>query len=199
MKSNVCKIDKGLKNLTGILKECEKVAIYNELNHKQALHLRLLCEELDGMLPKIIDDFKGDIWFEFEEKVCKINIAIEFAEFSAAKKKELINVAKNKKNAAVTGIVSKIRSALEDFFLTEENFLVYESTPGIYNMATGYSEVLDYSYFWSLDQYRNNVKKTKEQAANDELEKSIVASLADDVIVGVKGKKANIIIVKKFA
>jgi hypothetical protein len=40
----------------------------------------------------------------------------------------------------------------------------------------------------------------KEDVADwDELEKSIIANLADDVIVGVKGRKANFIIVKKFS
>ena len=32
----------------------------------------------------------------------------------------------------------------------------------------------------------------------DQLEKSIVAKLADDVIVGVRGKKVEIIIIKEF-
>ena len=50
MKSNVCKIVKGNKDLEGIFKESEKVAEYNGLTHKQTLQLRLLCEEIDGML-----------------------------------------------------------------------------------------------------------------------------------------------------
>jgi hypothetical protein len=33
----------------------------------------------------------------------------------------------------------------------------------------------------------------------DELEKSVIASVADDVIVGVKGKNAKVVIIKKFA
>ena len=69
MISNVCKIEKGSKDLEAILAESEKVAVYNELTHKQALQLRLICEEIDGMLPKIIDDFDGDFWIEFEEGV----------------------------------------------------------------------------------------------------------------------------------
>ena len=58
MRSNVCKIEKGTGDLEAILKECEKVAVYNELTHKQSLQLRLLCEETDGMLvsPKDIDE-----------------------------------------------------------------------------------------------------------------------------------------------
>ena len=44
MISNVCKIENGTRDLDAILKECEKVAVYNELSHKQGLQLRLICE-----------------------------------------------------------------------------------------------------------------------------------------------------------
>ena len=88
MKSNVCKIDNGIKDLDLILKESEKVAVYNELTHKQALRLRLICEELDGMLPNIVDEFEGKFWIEFEDGVCKVNVSLELEEISSAKKKE---------------------------------------------------------------------------------------------------------------
>ena len=126
MKSNVCKIENGTKDLDAILRESEKVAVYNDLTHKQTLQLRLICEEIDGMLPNIIDDFSGDFWIDFEDGVCKVNVSLRFEEFTAKKKEE----------------------------------------------------------------------KTEKW---DELEKSVIASVADDVIVGVKGKRADIIIVKKFA
>ena len=70
MKSNVCKIVKGNKDLEGIFKESEKVAEYNGLTHKQTLQLRLLCEEIDGMLPNIIDDYEGELWIDFEDGIC---------------------------------------------------------------------------------------------------------------------------------
>ena len=69
MKSNVCRIENGTRDLTAILEESERVAEYNGLTHKQALQLRLLCEEIDGMLPHIIDDFDGELWIEFENGV----------------------------------------------------------------------------------------------------------------------------------
>jgi hypothetical protein len=56
---------------------------------------------------------------------------------------------------------------------------------------------VDYYYLWSLEQYRN-AGSCEEQPEWDELEKSLIASVADDVIVGVKGKRADIIVVKKF-
>ena len=76
MKSNICKIEKGSLDLEAILKESEKVAVYNELTDGQASQLRLLCEEVDGMLPNIIDEFCGDFWIDFNDGVCKINILV---------------------------------------------------------------------------------------------------------------------------
>lgn len=197
MQSNVCKIEKGVKDLDAILKESEKVAVYNELNHKQTLQLRLLCEEIDGMLPKIIDDFDGDFWIDFEDGVCKVNLSIRFAKFTSNKKKELLSLAKDKKNASVKGIVAKVGAAIEEFFLDEENINAMSMMSEFDGMTVG--SCVESSYYWSLDQYKTAVRQAKKAEAWDEIEKSVIASVADDVIVGVKGLQATITIVKKFA
>ena len=197
MQSNVCKIEKGVKDLDAILKESEKVAVYNELNHKQTLQLRLLCEEIDGMLPKIIDDFDGDFWIDFEDSVCKVNISLQFAEFTSSKKKELLSLAKDKKNASVKGIVAKIGAAIEEFFLDEENINAMSMMSQYDGLTLG--SRMESAYYWSLDQYKSNVRKMKKAEDWDELEKSVIASVADDIIVGVKGLQATITIVIKFA
>jgi hypothetical protein len=119
MKSNVCKIEKGTRDLGAILKESERVAVYNELTHKQTLQLRLLCEEIDGMLPNIIDVFDGEFWIDFENHVCKVNVLLKIPEFNIYQKEELIGIAKNKKNSAAVGIVGKIRDSVENFLLDE--------------------------------------------------------------------------------
>jgi hypothetical protein len=199
MKSNVCKIEKGTRDLDAILKESERVAEYNGFTHKQALQLRLLCEELDGMLPNIINDFDGELWIDFEDGVCKVNVSIQIPEFNTDKKEELIGIAKNKKNAAAVGIVGKIRNAIEDFFLNEERMEALALSSGTYGLSAGYSEGVDYSYLWRLEEYKSSVKKEEQAEAWDELEKSVIASVADDVIVGIKGKRAEIVIIKKFA
>ena len=198
MKSNICKIEKGTRDLEAILRESERVAEYNGLNHKQTLQLRLLCEEIDGMLPSIIDDFEGKFWIDFEDGVGKVNVSIQIPEFNTSKKDELIGIAKNKKNAASVGIIGKIRNSVENFFLDEAVSASF-GTPIFFHMSTGYCEGVDYSYFWSLQQYKSAIKQDVETEAWDELEKSVIASVADDVIVSIKGKCAEIVIVKKFA
>ena len=199
MRSNVCKIDNGTRDLAEIFAECERVAEYNGLSYKQALQLRLLCEEIDGMLPNIIDEFDGKLWIDFEDGVCKVNISISIPEFNIEKKQELIDIAKNKKNSAAVGIVGKIRDSIENFLLDETIMAALNMSSESFDFGVGYSEGVNYSYLWRLDEYRSTVKKEEQTEAWDELEKSVIASAADDVIVGVKGRKANIIIVKKFS
>jgi hypothetical protein len=49
---------------------------------------------------------------------------------------------------------------------------------------------------WTLSRYKDAQKDNAEPW--DELEKSIIANLADDVIVSVKGNQIEIIIEKNF-
>ena len=199
MKSNVCKIEKGTKDLEAILKESERVAEYNRLTHKQTLQLRLLCEEIDGMLPNIIDDFEGALWIECEDGICKVNVSINIPEFNSVKRAELIDVAKNKKNAAAVGITGKIRDAIEKLLLNEDARIAMNVSAGAFYLSSEYCNGVNGAYNWSLEAYRNVVKKGDNAEDWDELEKSVIASVADDVTVSVKGKQADIVIVKRFA
>ena len=199
MKSGICKIENGTRDLAAILKESEKVAAYAGLDHKQSLQLRLLCEEIDGMLPNIIDDFEGALFIDYDGGVCRVNVSVKIPELNSKKKEELIEIAKDKKNSAAVGIVGKIRDAIENFLLAESVEDSFYATSAIFHPSIGYSEGVDYSYLWSLEQYKSTVNQMEQADEWDELEKSVIASVADDVIVGVKGSQADIVIVKKFA
>ena len=199
MRSNICKIKSGTKGLAAILNESEKVATYNGLTHKQNLQLRLLCEELDGMLPNIVEKFEGSLWIEFEDGICKIKASINSPEFDSEKTEELIDISKDKKNAVSVGIVGKIRNAIKNFFLNHDTALAFATASESFYFTPDYNMGVDCTYLWSLEQYRDSVKKEGQTEAWDELEKSVIASVADDVIVGVKGSLADITIVKKFA
>ena len=199
MRSNICKIKSGTKGLAAILNESEKVATYNGLTHKQNLQLRLLCEELDGMLPNIVEKFEGSLWIEFEDGICKIKASINSPEFDYEKTEELIDISKDKKNAVSVGIVGKIRNAIKNFFLNHDTALAFATASESFYFTPDYNMGVDCTYLWSLEQYRDSVKKEGQAEAWDELEKSVIASVADDVIVGVKGSLADITIVKKFA
>ena len=108
----------------------------------------------------------------------------------------MIKVSKDKKNAATVGIVGKIRSVIENLFLNKGTFNTFDMAT-LFNAGVEYSVGIESTCSWSLKKYKKAVSEenTKDW---DELEKSIIANLADDVIVGVKGKRANIIVVKNI-
>ena len=195
MKSNICEIKKGGIGLTNILVEVEKVTSYNSLDKKQALRLRLLAEELTGMLPELVENVDGMFWVENDGNKYELHVELAVNSLSKEKKKSLIAVSSNNKNAAAVGFMGKIRDIAQ-------NMLLYFDDPNTYAMPFHcYGEYdIDsyYSYYWTLDNYMSQRENKINKDEWDQLEKSIVAKLADDVIVGVKGKKVDIIIKKEF-
>ncbi len=63
MKSNVIALN-GVENLSTALMEVEKCTSYNNLEKKPALRVRLLAEELIGMMPALLEHSEGMFWIE---------------------------------------------------------------------------------------------------------------------------------------
>ena len=209
MKSNICKLNKDLTCLETVLNEVEKVTKYNELEDKKALRIRLLAEELCGMLPGLVENFSGEFWAENNGNDYELHVTLKADDMTVALRDEIVSVSKSGKNAAAKGIMGKIRAVAETMLLSafdptipsalpEGEFYDYHG----YNMGFGYidpSMAVDtgYVYSWSLFNYKTAVEEN-EKDAYAELERSIVAKLADDVIVGVKGHKVEILVKKSF-
>ena len=208
MKSNICNLNKDLTCLETVLAEVEKVAVYNSLEEKDALRLRLLAEELCGMLPGLIENFNGEFWAENDGKDYKLYVELKADDMSLDLREELIAVSKSGENAAAKGIMGKIRAVAETMLLTAFD----PSIPPIpadefydgygFNMGFGYIDPTasidtGYVHSWSLYNYKTAVEENEDDAYA-ELERSIVAKLADDIIVGVRGKNVEIIVKKAF-
>ena len=193
MKSNICVVEKGGLGLENILWEVEKVTKYNEMPKKEALRLRLLAEELVGMLPELVNDFEGNFWLQNIDNEYELHAEIAVGKLSKERKESLIAISANKKNAAATGFMGKIRDIAQ-------NMLLFSETPGDSDYLYDYdTSDVHYTYAWTLDYYKKQMESLPSDSDEwDELERSIVAKLADDVIVGVRGKKVEIIIKKKF-
>ena len=207
MKSNICKLNEDLACLKAVLAEVEKVTTYNGLEDKKALRLRLLAEELCGMLPGLIENFSGEFWAENEGETYELHVELKAEDMNIDLRDELISVSKSGKNAAAKGIMGKIRAVAETMLLAAADPTLsvpaaeYYDSCG-YNMGLGYIDPTmtmetGYLYSWSLCNYKTAVEE-KEDDAYAELERSIVAKLADDIIVGVRGKNVEIVVKKSF-
>ena len=207
MKSNICKLNEDLTCLEAVLAEVEKVTAYNGLEDKKALRLLLLAEELCGMLQGLVENFSGGFWTENDGDNYELHVELRADNMSIDLRDELISVSKSGKNAAAKGVMGKIRAVAETMLLAASDpslsvpageFYDYHG----YNMGFGYidpSSAADagYVYSWSLCSYKTAVEENKDDAYA-ELERSIVAKLADDIVVGVRGKNVEIIVKKAF-
>ena len=203
MKSNVFKLNKDFTNFNEILKEVEKAANYNNLEKRNFLRLRLLTEELIGILKLFVKDFEGDFWLENEEQNYELHVELEAETMTLEKRESLIAISKSGKNSAATGIMGKIRTIAEQMLLAVAEPNIDYAYFDYYTLNLGMefinpADMIRTNHIWSLDNYKKNVESKQEDEAFSELEQSIVANLADDVIVGVKGKKVEITIKKKF-
>lgn len=199
MKSNVCELSQNTAELSVILEETEKVAAYTELDKKQTSRLRLLAEELIGMIPELLEYGSGKFWIENEGKNFSLHVSVTPSGFvDAEKRKELLAVSTSGKNAAAVGIMNKIRIAAQLMLIDYAE--VATATPTVHEFyESGMTTIpLFIDNSWSLEVYRKAMKQKEKKEAWDELEKSIIANIADDVLVGIQGKQIDIIVKKSF-
>ncbi len=202
------RIDSAGNGVRDIMEEAEKYAGYTDLDRKDAMQLRLLCEETAEMLRHLAGDFVGYIWIEFDDDR-ETNIKLELqTDMDKEKREKLLNVSTTGKNTLTKGIMGKIREMVEVFMMddnaedriTDYDFLQmgHESSVG----AEGEGEKSDYE-LWSLSTYKSTVDVGRNESdkfgeAWDELEKSIIANIADDIRIGIRDRKVQMNVVKKF-
>ena len=211
MQTDRITIDNNGAGMTEALREAEKLSEYLELEKPEATKLRLLTEEALGMVRAVSGTFRGHFWAEAtDKKDCKIHVETE-GRVDYDTKQELISVSTSGKNESEKGIMRKIFAVMErGVHGIEEVNRMQAQTGGpmiMFGSLGMYEpEGVMLSGAWSLAAYRENLESRiqeegraqDEDEAWDELEKSIVASIADDVKVYVKSDHAEIVIEKRF-
>ena len=206
MQSKICNLTAGGQGVGEALNEVERTAACHNLGKKETLQLRLLAEELLGMVKELLGVCEVRFWVEQEGRKYELHVEAEIDKAAGSElQRKLLSVSSTGQNAAVKGIMGKIRSVVETMMADSDMSRVPVSCLHYGMGAMSCVPVRfesDYDREWSLNQYRQNVEKEKEEGGEkedwDELEKSIVANLASDVVVGVKGKKIDIIVKKTF-
>ena len=178
------------------------------LTGKKAIHLRLLAEETLGMVRAMAGDFRALFWLEAEDGEYRVRLMAE-TNMDADKKNELLSVSTSGKNALARGFMGKIGELFESASLYfqemkklqseyEVGFLEYGSIPG--DISGHMPPFTKEQFTWSMQKYRKSLSDASDtghpfEEAWDELEKSIVASIARDVVVGVKKDRVDMTII----
>ena len=178
------------------------------LDKHATLRLSLLVEETLGMMKAMVDDFYGRLWFSGDDGACEIHLEAT-ANMDSDRKQALLSVSSSGKNAATKGFMGMlgevISNALHNIGHAVDTAYGETAVSGsvIAPAGLGTPDLYDLTPVWTLEQYKANVEQGRLSAdaleqAKEDLEKSIVANLADDVIVGVKGDRIELVIAKKF-
>ena len=176
------------------------------LTGKEAIRLRLLAEETVGMIRAMTGFYIADFWMEGNGGEYKVCLAARTT-MDKEKKSEMIALSSSGRNAAVKGFMGKIGEIIENGLLNFDGVMKMRQDYGsgyvdYFGMGVGvpneYPGIME-SMVWSLSDYKTSLGNISEgelsKEAWDELEKSIVASIAKDVIVGVKKDLVNLTIV----
>ena len=184
----------------------ENFAWQASLGKRDMLRLDLLVEETLGMAKAMLEDFYGKLWFVLNGKTCEIHFEAT-ANIDSGKKRELISVSSTGRNAATRGFMGRIgemiSNALHGFGDTIDAYGQETIRYGIVHTPGSVAPAVDMVPIWTLQTYKSDLEQAREQdseaeAALDDLERSIVASLADDIVVGVKGDRVDLVVTKRF-
>lgn len=156
------------------------------------------------MLPGLVENFDGLFWIEKNDDTYELHVEFKVNTMSLETKERLIAVSTSGKNEEAKGIMGKVRSITETLILTlfEPNMNVASSS-SYFNMGMMYEDPYSmadssYLYAWSLYNYKKSIINESQQESMDELEYSIVANIADDILVGIKGKNVEIVVKKNI-
>ena len=198
MKTDVIMISSKGNQIETVLDQVEKVAAYKDLSPKNALHLRLLAEEMMGLMRSLTGETEGEFWIEDRNSVYQLHLKVQTI-MDSDKREQLLATASSGKNESAKGLMGRIR----DFFDrgADGGYISPLVLPSMYEHST--APTLEWE--WSMLEYQQELSvqiqgnDSKAREAWDELEKSVVAHVADDIKVSIRGRDVEMTITKKMA
>ena len=216
MKTDKIAVTNEGQGMAEAVEQAAAAAAYRGLTGKEKVHLRLLAEEMLGMLRQIAGETEAVFWVESEEKRFQLHLVARPC-LTGEMRRELLSVSSSGKNAAAVGVMGKLRDIIErafdatnlgdpsDYSSYYMQGLLLPSTPDTMDpMSFALNASLNAEIVnWSMQKYKTTVEKEKmEDAAAqeewDELEKSIVANIADEVTVAIRGGEVEMTVYKYF-
>lgn len=181
------------------LHQAEAVAVYKSLSPKNSLYLRLLTEEMMGMMRALTEETEADFWIETEDNNFILHLKAETI-MNSEKRERLLASSTSGKNEAAKGVIGKLIDLFQRTFEPSDGFAdpVYDS-----GWLYTYAEPLDYTAasarIWSMNKYKESLGNY--DSGNDkwdELEKSVVAKLSDEIKISIESDEVEMTVYKKM-
>lgn len=179
MVSRLCPLDGSQTANVAAIEEAETFAHRCGLAQRHTLCLRLLAEELLGMAGGVLYVTEGSFWIE-REGICYrlyLTVCVPVGEKAG---ELLLGAATSGENVFYKGFTGKLRQ-MADWLSRKKKKTETEAVKE-----------------WSLKKSRQNPEGEEKAAIWDELEKSILSRLSDDILVGIRADGVSVTVIKVF-
>ncbi|MCR4744331.1 MAG: hypothetical protein K5894_03780 [Lachnospiraceae bacterium] len=197
MKTDIFKVTNDGTGWDQAMDEAEHCGTYCGLAKNDSLRLRLMTEEILSLMKSTVGKFSGNYWIEKDEtNTFKIHLQSDVF-VNIDQRDELMSAAKSSGNKK-KNIFETIKSVWSDYLdaqsviLSDPNSQIHVNIMGMDVSASGLP-----MYSWSLNNYIENLPANESE--KDELEKFILKSIADDLLVSVRKNYAELTVTKKFS
>ena len=199
MRSDVIHVTNEGKGIDEAFRQTEKVAVFKGLESKNAMHLRLLTEEMMGMMRALTGEREADFWIEDEDGEYKLHLRAE-TRMTGELRKKLLSASTSGKNESAKGVLGKLRDLFERALEpVDEGYPIFYTAGLEHTGADLGALTVEAAGMWSLNAYRASLKRGSAQKEEwDELEKSVIANIADEVKIGIADNNVEMTVFKKF-
>ena len=172
MRSDIINIDNQGNGFESALSQAESVAKFRGLDARETIRLRILTEELLGVVRSLTGEMSGTFWIDSEGKAFTLHLSTK-TKMDAIKRYQLISSSTANKNEASKGFLGFLRDKFESAILSDGGVVLYDMNG------------------MPLDE----APETEEW---DRYERSILRRLADEIKISVRGGAVEMEVLKAF-
>lgn len=199
MKSEKCKLNGTPAGAEAAMNETERFAQNCGLPPKKALHMRLLAEEMLGMMNGLLSVRDGEFWVEQNKDGYELHAQARTKNMTESAAARLLAASTSGENDSYKGVSGKICRAL-DWLIAQQPAeddepLVFDAHTKQVLMEDPYVQKMSESLAadsgtvqWSFSQYIESETPDLKVEQWDELERSVLSNLADDIRIGVRDR-----------
>lgn len=189
IKSLICPIE-NKRDVERALTEIDNFSAFYEMDSEQAKTLRLIGEELLGMVDGVLDITNGRFWIEGGDDEVLVRLAAE-AILGTVAKDELDQVSKNAEYKGFGGFIKKTIDNIGELFRDSGASMgtISESEFGVTGSIITQNEVN-----WSLSKYQDSLDRDMKAGSWDELEMSVLKKFSKDIKISYRNDRVDIIV-----
>ena len=201
MKTDELVITENPATVEDALDKIELISLYTGMEHKDASRMRLLAEEMMSAIKGILSVYDGYLWMETSGKQFSLHLKIT-RPLSKSDRDKLITLSKNGKVTPQKGLFSRLGAAMEKLLIADESQIdagILTDYAMFSDGFTGISPMQMYTYHYISDSkapYADKEDQTKDELEG--IEKNIISSIVDDLMVTVYGGTVELIAIKKM-